>query len=104
LLSENSRQSIAPSHETPQKTETPPALNPLCQPGRSPDSDSPTICALQQEKDGDVYKLRAASKSAIGPTSCGPTVTTIPTAARPLPQAFTLDGGPNDDHIKANGT
>ena len=68
------------------------------------ESEETTICALQQEKDGDVYKLHGEveihyhnyvlraddltyNSSTGGATASG---------------HFTVDGGPNDDHIRAS--
>ena len=58
LPAENSSQSAAsPPNKTPQKGQ-PPAASSLCaSQAATQDSDSTTICALQQEKTGDVYQL-----------------------------------------------
>jgi len=67
-------------------------------------NDSATICAEQQEKDGDLYKLRGnveihyrtyilrADEVTYNGDSGEATAT----------GHFTIDGGPNDDHIKAS--
>src|SRR5258707_2310134 len=55
LLAEDSGQAAASSPQ-----EQSPAINTLCaNQAASQDSDSTTICALQQEKAGNVYKLHA---------------------------------------------
>lgn len=70
----------------------------------SQDVDSITICALQQEKDGDVYKLRGNAEihyrnyilradELVYDSNSGEATAT---------GHFTLDGGPNDDHIRAS--
>jgi len=68
------------------------------------DDDSTIICAIQQEKDGDVYKLHGnaeihyldyilrADEATYNSDSGEATVS----------GHVTLDGGPNDDHIKAS--
>jgi len=67
-------------------------------------SDSATICALQQEKDGDVYKLHGNGEihyrdyviRADDMTYNSDTGEVTATGH------FTLDGGPNEDHLKAS--
>jgi LPS-assembly protein len=68
------------------------------------DKDSTTICALQQEKDGDLYKLHGDAEihyqtyvlRADEVTYNSDTGEAVATGH------FTIDGGPNDDHIKAS--
>ena len=66
--------------------------------------DKPTICALQQEKDGDVYKLRGdveihyRSYVLRADEASYDSNTGEATASG----HFRVDGGPNDDHIRAS--
>src|SRR5271156_703892 len=67
-------------------------------------SNLPTICAIQQERDGDIYKLRGAveiyyesyvlksDEASFNPDTNEATGT----------GHVALDGGPNDDHIRAS--
>jgi lipopolysaccharide assembly outer membrane protein LptD (OstA) len=60
LLSENSEQaadSSSPKAEQKAETQTAASSTPCARQAANQDSDSATICADQQEKDGDVYKL-----------------------------------------------
>jgi LPS-assembly protein len=106
LLAENSGQSAAlPPKETPQKTETVTDLNPSCAgQAATQDSDSTTICALQQEKDGDVYKLHGNAEIHYRTyVLLADEVTYDSNSGEATASGhFTLDGGPNDDHIKAS--
>lgn len=67
-------------------------------------NDGTVICALQQEKDGDVYKLHGEAEihyrnyilradEASYNSSTGEAIAS---------GHFTIDGGPNDDHIRAS--
>lgn len=101
LLSENSsdQSSSNASQKEPAATASPCALKAANQ---AP--DSATICADQQEKVGDVYKLHGnaeihyrtyvirADEITYDSDSGGATAS----------GHFTLDGGPNDDHVKAS--
>src|SRR5580698_7604791 len=68
------------------------------------DSDSTTICALQQEKIGDVYKLHGSAEIHYrGYILHADEVTyNSDTGEATGTGHLTLDGGPNDDHIKAS--
>ena len=84
---------------------SPPAANGPCPnlPATQQD-DSTIICAIQQEKEGDIYKLHGNAEihyldyilkadEATYDSDSGETTAT---------GHVTLDGGPNDDHIKAS--
>ncbi|HEV2397818.1 MAG TPA: LPS assembly protein LptD [Candidatus Sulfotelmatobacter sp.] len=68
------------------------------------DSESVTICALQQEKDGDVYKLRGDAEIHYRDYILRADELTYNSATGEATANghFTVDGGPNDDHLKAS--
>ena len=68
------------------------------------DSESTTVCALQQEKVGDVYKLHGNAEIHYrGYILRADEVTyDSDTGEATGTGHLTLDGGPNDDHIKAS--
>jgi LPS-assembly protein len=68
------------------------------------DSDSTTICALQQEKDGDLYKLHGDVEIHYRNYVLRADDLTYNsnTGEATASGHFTVDGGPNDDHIKAS--
>ena len=99
-------QPLPPKSSAPSGQKTPEATpNNLCSTqAAQQDSDSTTICALEQEKDGDVYKLRGDveihyrtyvfhGEEVVYDSNTGEVTATGP---------FTIDGGPNDDHIQAS--
>jgi|SRR5579859_134907 len=67
-------------------------------------ADSTTICALEQEKDGDVYKLRGQVEIHYRTFVLRADELTYDsnTGEATASGHFTLDGGPNDDHLKAS--
>jgi LPS-assembly protein len=68
------------------------------------DSESTTLCALEQEKTGDVYKLRGNAEIHYRTYILRADEVTYDsdTGAATGTGHFTLDGGPNDEHIKAS--
>lgn len=68
------------------------------------DTDSTTICALQQEKEGNVYKLRGSVEIHYRTYVLRADEVTYDSDSGEAAASghFTLDGGPNDDHIKAS--
>jgi LPS-assembly protein len=106
LLSENSGQTtLSSAKEIPQKTEPAPSSSTSCaSQAATEDSDSTTICALQQEKDGDVYKLHGNAEIHYRTYVLRADEVTYDsdTGKATASGHFTLDGGPNDDHIKAS--
>jgi LPS-assembly protein len=68
------------------------------------DSDSTTICALQQEKAGDLYTLRGDVEIHYRTYVLRADEVTYNanTGEATGSGHFTIDGGPNDDHIKAS--
>ena len=101
LLSEQERASGGQTSQSEQKI---PDSNPCLKQAAEQDADSTTICALEQEKQGDVYKLRGDveihyrtyvlhADEIVYDSNTGDATAT---------GHFTIDGGPNDDHIKAS--
>lgn len=68
------------------------------------DSDSTTICALQQEKTGDHYKLTGDVEIRYRTYVLRADEVTYDSDTGEATGSghFTVDGGPNDDHIKAS--
>ncbi len=107
LLSGNSGQATASSAPVAtQKAEAPPPASsaPCAQQAASQDSDSTTICALEQEKVGDVYKLHGNAEIHYRTYILRADEVTYNSDSGEATASghFTLDGGPNDDHIKAS--
>ncbi len=107
LLSENPGQAAASSpQKTSQPAKTPAtASTTLCsRQAANQDSDSATICADQQEKDGDVYKLHGNAEIRYRNYVLKADEVTYDSDRGEATASghFRLDGGPNDDHIKAS--
>ncbi len=66
--------------------------------------DVHTICALQQEQQGDVYKLHGVVEIYYGTYLLKADDATYNSATKEATATghVTLDGGPNDDHIRAS--
>jgi LPS-assembly protein len=83
-----------------------PASNSLCarQAAEAQAKDLATICADQQEKDGDIYKLHGNAEIYYGSYILRADDVTYNSDSGEATAAghFTLDGGPNDDHIRAS--
>ena len=71
---------------------------------RSPSNNCPTICAIQQEREGDVYKLHGAAEIYYETYVLKADEATFnaDTSEATASGHFSLDGGPNDDHIRAS--
>jgi LPS-assembly protein len=107
LLSENYRQKQdSAATKSGQKTSSSEAEpnTPCGQQAAGEDSDSTTICALQQEKVGDVYKLHGNAEIHYRSYIVRADEVTYDsdTGEAAATGHLTLDGGPNDDHIKAS--
>ncbi|MGA8764823.1 MAG: LPS assembly protein LptD [Candidatus Sulfotelmatobacter sp.] len=78
--------------------------SPCAMAAQSEASDSPTICAIEQEKDGSVYKLHGAVEIHYGSYVLKADEATYnsDTDEATANGHFALDGGPNDDHIRAS--
>jgi LPS-assembly protein len=106
LLSENSAQSAAPSSpKTPPKAATPPATLATCGSRAATQlQDGTILCSVQQEKVGTVYKLHVDAEIHYRSYILrGDEVTYNSDSGEATASGHcTLDGGPNDDHIKAS--
>ena len=105
LLSQNSGQAAdLPTQPPEQKADSPSSNTPCASQAATQDSDSTTICALQQEKAGNVYKLHGNAEIHYRTYVLRADEVTYnsDTGEATASGHFTLDGGPNDDHIKAS--
>ena len=96
--------SSATQADTAAEKSAPAATTPCARAFAEQSSNQPTICAIQQERDGDVYKLHGAveiyyetyvlksDEATFNPDTNEATAT----------GHVALDGGPNDDHIRAS--
>ena len=94
----------SPTQETEQKNPGS-ATNAACSAQAAEQAaNSTTICALQQEKDGDVYKLRGEVEVHYRTYVLRADELTYDSNSGEATASghFTLDGGPNDDHLKAS--
>ena len=107
LLSQNSDAGGNASAQTSSQKppEQAPAANAACaNQAAQQDSDSATICADQQEKDGDVYKLHGNAEIRYRTYVLKADEVTYDSNSGEATASgnFRIDGGPNDDHIKAS--
>ncbi|MFZ0293002.1 MAG: LPS assembly protein LptD [Candidatus Sulfotelmatobacter sp.] len=67
-------------------------------------NNHPTICAIQQERDGDIYKLHGAVEIYYETYVLKADEATFNADTNEATASghFSLDGGPNDDHIRAD--
>src|ERR1700758_5267135 len=77
---------------------------PCAKQARSSESDETVICAIRQEKDGPIYKLQQDVEIHYRTSVLHADEVTYnsDTGEVTANGHFTLDGGPNDDHIKAS--
>ena len=103
LHSENSDPATVSSSNKSAQNQ-PAATAPCAQQAALQDSASTTICALQQEKIGDVYKLHGNVEIHYRTYVLRADDVTYDSDSGEATASghFTLDGGPNDDHIKAS--
>jgi len=106
LLAEDSANSLdTGTQQSPVSTPATNAATPDCT-GRAMTQlkDGTIICAIQQEKDGDVYKLHGEGEIHYrGYVLRADEVTYDSDSGEATASGhFRLDGGPNDDHIKAS--
>jgi LPS-assembly protein len=107
LHSENSAQNASSSlRKDGQKVESPAANSntPCAQQAAAQPSDSATICSDRQEKIGDVYKLHGNAEIRYRTYILRADEVTYDSNSGEATASghFSLDGGPNDDHIKAS--
>ncbi|HET9304969.1 MAG TPA: LPS assembly protein LptD [Candidatus Sulfotelmatobacter sp.] len=103
LLSGSEQEQGSQSAALEQKT-NPAEKTPCATQAAEQDSDSTTICALQQEKDGEVYKLHGDVEIHYRNYVLRADDLTYNsnTGEATASGHFTVDGGVNDDHIKAS--
>ena len=102
LLSENSDHAAGPAaQESGPKNTDPAASSPCARQAALEGTDSPLICAIEQEKDGSVYKLHGNAEIYYRDYILRADEVTYNSDSGEASAAghFTLDGGPNDDHI-----
>jgi len=82
----------------------PPSSTPCASQATAPNSDATIICAIQQEKDGGIYKLHGEAEIHYRSYVLRADEATYDSDSGLATASghFTLDGGPNDDHIKAS--
>jgi LPS-assembly protein len=98
-------QSTAASAPAPAPpAETPAPATPCASQAATEDNDETTICALQQEKDGHIYKLHGNAEIHYRSYILRADDVTYDADSGDATASghLTLDGGPNDDHIKAS--
>ena len=73
-------------------------------PSRKQSNNHPTVCAIQQERDGDIYKLHGAVEIYYETYVLKSDEATFNSDTNEATASghFALDGGPNDDHIRAS--
>jgi LPS-assembly protein len=99
LPSENDVSTPDNSQKKPEKTETP------CERAFAEEtSNRPTICAITQEREGDLYKLHGAVEIHYETYLLKADEATFNADTNEATASghFALDGGPNDDHIRAS--
>ena len=106
LPSEDSHRLITSSSQAPRKPETRESLSnsPCALQAATEDSDSATICADQQEKIGDIYKLHGNAEIHYRTYILRADELTYDSDSGEATASghFALDGGPNDDHLRAS--
>jgi LPS-assembly protein len=103
LLAENSGQTTDSVAQLPQSKPEPPST-PCASQAANEDSDQTTICATSQEKDGEIYKLHGNAEIHYRDYVLRADEVTYDRDSGEATASgrVTLDGGPNDDHIKAS--
>jgi LPS-assembly protein len=96
-----------PDKETDQKPATTAgttATGPCGKLAASQTADETTICAITQEKDGPIYKLHGYAEIHYRTyvLRADEVIYNSDTGEATATGHFTLDGGPNDDHVKAS--
>jgi LPS-assembly protein len=106
LLAGNSDQDTAPSAQesaSPADTTAPASSTPCANRAATQLNDGTVICAVKQEKQGDLYQLHGDAEIHYrGYVLRADEVTYNSDSGEATASGhFTLDGGPNDDHIRA---
>lgn len=92
------------AQQSAQAVSSAPVSAPCAKQAAGQDEDSATICAIEQEKVGDVYKLHGAAEIHYRTYVLKADEVTYDanTGEATATGHFALDGGPNDDHIRAS--
>jgi len=92
----------SPSQKTAATTRN--SNTPCARQAKSSENDEPVICAIRQEKDGPIYKLQDDVEIHYRTYILRADQVTYnsDTGEATATGHFTLDGGPNDDHIKSS--
>jgi len=93
----------APKYDTPKKPAAPDLNTPCAKQAETQEKNVPTICAIQQEMIGSIYKLHGNGEIHYGNYVLRADEVTYDsdTGEAAATGHFMLDGGPNDDHIRA---
>ena len=93
-----------PTQDTSGKSAAPASDTPCANRATSVLKDGTIICAVQQEKDSEIYKLHGDAEIHYRDYVLRADDVTYnsDTGDATASGHFTLDGGPNDDHIKAS--
>jgi LPS-assembly protein len=93
-----------PKAGTQKKEGAAPASTPCAKQAESADQDSPVVCSLSQEKEGAIYKLHQAVEVYYRSYVLRADEATYnsDTGETDAQGHFALDGGPNDEHIRAS--
>ena len=104
LLSQNSARNPQSSTSFTQKNSDAASSTPCARQAAAEEGGETTICAIQQEKVGDVYKLHGNAEIHYRTYIIRADEMTYDSDTGEATGSghFTLDGGPNDDHIKAS--
>jgi LPS-assembly protein len=94
---------VTPRAGTPADKSASAASTPCAAAAAAQKEDLPTICALRQEEEGAIYKLHGAVEIHYGSYVLRSDEATFnaDTKEASADGHFALDGGPNDDHIRA---
>jgi LPS-assembly protein len=97
-------QADAPKTAPREKTASPASNTPCANQAATQAADATTICAIQQERDGAIYKLHGDAEIHYRNYVLRADEMTYDSDSGEATASghFRLDGGPNDDHIKAS--
>jgi LPS-assembly protein len=98
------KSSPATSSSAPTEKSTTVATTPCARAFAESSNNRQTICAIQQERDGDIYKLHGAVEIYYETyvLKADEATYNADTNESTASGHFALDGGPNDDHIRAD--
>ena len=95
---------VTPHAGTSSQNSTPAPITPCALAFAEQSNDRPTVCAIEQEREGIVYKLRGAVEIYYENYVLRSDEATFNSDTNEATASghFALDGGPNDDHIRAS--